>query len=337
MRARLHLSQPDDLGGCWRRGTVPGGFFRFVDSSAERWDPVRREWVRWPTPPKSPPADPINAAPYEPGGLYLIAPRAVGPAPTGPPADNEKAKKPDGKEAAQKTADTYQIAIDRHRDAMRWLIGAAGALAVALVGTAPLTGLPAALASPATHDQALWGVIIVAVGLISALVCAVWLAQPVHMSTAEFCLEDPTLFDWRDRLQARLATAPALYFDARARNVRVRDYRASWIGIVNDIEDSQLRESDETRLADLGRYLTLAKARLDEDAPSVGANIARGAVAKMKARSWLSIAILGASLAAVVVGFSSYQSAAGKVSTPPSISEIKPTPRRTQGGSGLRD
>ena len=325
-------------------GAPVGGFFYFPPGAehACRWNPLQTgadgqtvgAWVPWPlsdAPEEQPPwlrrllielglagDDPADDA----GG---------GGASAGDGDENQADDTKDHESAAKAAADSAQKAVDRHREAVKWFVATAGAIAAAVIGTAPLAGLPTAVARD-FWGLATWGFLLTVGALITILLLVAWTIQPVEKSTAELAYSKKGLFSWRRNLQKKYEEDSDLFLDGRAATLQnFKLYRAAWRGTEADIDRQLLREADPARHARLTKYLAAAKERIARDDDSVSATLARGAVYQAAARGWLAISVSALASAVAAIGFLVYLS--GTVATTlPIITSLSPTPEEPKLG-----
>jgi hypothetical protein len=339
-------------------GTIPGGFFRWAEGceSAWRWDPIAgrdgdgqalADWVPWPLP----------AAEQPPLGKRLAAAlqerlvRAFG----GDSTNNDDAARRDAatkehetdtdededehKTAAQAAADLYSKSIERHRDAVKWLVVAAGAVATAVVGTAPLAGLAQAIPGPGGG----WAVagFLVLLGSVTAILVAVALIfRPASTSTAELGSDPSTRGTWTEKkwlkhIQDEYDSAPALFLDAKVRTLaEFRDYRAAWRGVLADINRHLLAETSFDRSEKLQEYADAAAAQLRADDESVAVNIQRGILEIIRQRATLILRIVVGCIIIAILGFATYLHGIG-VSGNPTVESLTASPAEATSGQDV--
>jgi hypothetical protein len=302
-------------------GAPARGFFYLPKGSkhACRWDPLEAAangqtsgaWVPWPLP------DPVTAKPpllrrfLNRLGLEVDddPPEETSSGESGAHDEGQKASDDTGGETAAKAAaDSAQKAVDRYREAVKWFVVTAGAIAAAVIGTAPLAGLPSAIErdfwGPATQ-----GFLVTVTALVFILLVVAWTIQPLEKSTAELASSKKGLLHWRRKLQERYAEDSDLFLDGRAATLQnFRLYRSAWRAIEADIDRQLEREADADRYARLKKYLAAAQERIKRDDDSVDANLARGAVAQAAARGRLAIFLSALLSFCAAIGFVVYLS-----------------------------
>jgi hypothetical protein len=325
----------------WRNGLDgPGGYFRWRAGElvAERVDPVADPpgWVDWPLP-GEPEKKPDDAPVLKLRWLGLLGGgdvvHAAGDVPevAGPEAKEGGAAGGDGgTSVASMNAEMAKTAIEKYREALKWLVVTAGALAVALIGTAPLSGLPAAIREEGIRGGAAFGFLLTIAGLATILLAVAWVSRPVIVTTNELASQAPAgrLRWWRPRwrttLQREYAQSPGNYLDGRACDLaEFAAYRAGWLGTVSDIERVMDQTGDIERSAKLKRYLSIAKERVKEGAETAITNLERGAVYKVRSRAQVALAIIVIAAVATVWGFLIYLGNTEEVQDPPFVDEVQ--------------
>jgi hypothetical protein len=237
-------------------------------------------------------------------------------------SDGNKEDKKSGSSAAGDISDMYSKGIEKFRDNIKWFVLAAGAVAAALVGTAPLAGAAQSLRA-AGLDSASIGLFASVVAIALVLVVAAWTLQPLEASLPQLAKRDWwwRLPLWRHGFQDEYARNWMTYLDGVARNLQeYRDYRAAWLGTLADIERDLERATDLEQQKKLKAYRTLAKERLKLDEPNLALTLWRGTARQTRRRTQVAIAIITALVIIAAGGFIVYLRGAG---TPPVITSLK--------------
>jgi hypothetical protein len=349
------LCKTPDVAG----GTIPGGFFRWPEAceSAWRWDPIARrddrgqalpDWVAWPLPAAAQPSLGKRLV----AGLQERLVRVFGggssnnnedegrrDAATKGPEDSKDEAEDEHKTAAQAAAELYSKSIERHRDAVKWLVVAAGAVATAVVGTAPLAGLAQAIPRPG-GGWAVGGFLVLLGSVTAILVTVALIFRPAGTSTAELG-SDPSIRGtwtekkWLKHMQAEYESAPALFLDAKVRTLaEFRDYRAAWRGVVADINRHLLAETSFDRNEKLQKYADAAAAQLRADDESIAVNIQRGILEIIRQRATLTLRIVVGCIIVAILGFAAYLYGIG-VSGHPTVESVTASPNEVTSGQDL--
>jgi hypothetical protein len=328
---------------------IPGGFFRWPGAceSPWRWDPLARrdadgdavgEWVAWPIP--EPPAPSlmqrvmktISLSGDDNGDESKQADA------DGPKKGNED-KEGDEETAAKAATEMYAKAVERHRDSLKWFVVAAGAVATAAVGTAPLSGLAQVIPGPG-GGYAGTGFVLLVTSLVFILVAVALVLRPAGTNTAELGsspLDRGTWEEkkWLERIQAQYSGYPTVFLDGKARSLReYRDYRAAWLGAAADIDRALLTERDFGKSAKLKKYAEIADARLRADDDSVSTNIQRGILEIVRRRAAVTTIIVIALIVVAIAGFLLYLYGIG-VAGRPAIESLTTTPSAPASGDDI--
>ena len=332
-------------------GTIPGGFFQWPDECASpwRWDPLATRdvsgkphgrWVAWPL------AEPSEDTPSRLRRILRALCFREEAKEEADAANEPKTPKQDGKQeegdhetAAKAAAEMYRGAVEKYRDGLKWLVVTAGAVAVAAVGTAPLSGFPEAIPGPGGFIATL-GFAILVVFLTLILVFVSRLTRPAGTNTVELG-SSPKEKKWHEEkkwlasMQEQYAGAPTIFLDGKARDLtEYRDYRAGWLGVAADIDRSLLKEANFARSEKLGKYRDLANAQLRADDDSTAANLQRGLIRIVQRRIFLGTIYVIAFAIIATTGFVVYLLGIG-IASRPSVDELTATPSQPAIGQSV--
>jgi MFS family permease len=316
-------------------GSELGAFFVLNEGAkvAWRWDPTSNgtgAWVEWPTPSEA----------EEPEESWKEAVRDVmSRMGRDAPADDEDGKKADDKElsptASASIGEMYGKSIEKYRDNVKWFVVAAGAVAVALIGTAPLGGAGAALSA----DHWTWAAtrLAVALGAVAMmLVTVAWTLQPLEMSlpkVAKPTTRWPYFPRWRKELQDDYEADWSNALDGRAKSLEsYLSYRNAWLGTLADIDSQLLVGGPAWRSKKLGEYKKLSQERIETDTPNVSLVAYRGIAKRTRRRSQIAMAIVVALSLLAAWGYIGYL---GAGSQPPTITSLEPSPEEPKEGLGV--
>lgn len=330
---------------------IPGGFFRWPDQceSPWRWAPLaQREatgkaigaWVVWPMPEPEGPSrlQRVLRALRLSGDDDSDDAEQTDAAKTGS-KDGKDDAKGDDETAAKSAADMYAKAIDRHRDALKWLVVTAGAVATAVIGTAPVSGLAQAIPEPGGGFAGAGFAVLIA-SLAAILVVVALVLRPAGTSTAELGSSPSIRGTWAEKkwlelIQARYSSDPAIFLDGKARDLtEYRDYRAAWLGVAADIDRAVLQEIHFSRSLKLKEYKELAEAQLRADDDSVSANIQRGTLEIIRQRATIAMRLVVFLIVCSIAGFLFYLYGIG-VAGRPSIESLTVTPSEPTNGQNI--
>jgi hypothetical protein len=215
----------------------------------------------------------------------------------------------------------YGTAIDRLRENIKWVVVAAGAVAVALIGTAPLSGAGAAL-SAGRLTRAGVGLFVAIAAVAMILLLAAWVLQPLEASLPFLTRRSQLgLPRWRHGFQQEYADNWVSYLDGQATTLaKYRDYRASWLGTLSDIDRNIERATTFSRQEKLAKYRKLAKERLETDTPNVALTLSRGSARHIGRRAEIAMVLITTFFAVAGIGFITYLGGAG---APPVITSLK--------------
>lgn len=175
-------------------GAIPGGFFRWPLKCewAWRWDPLSSRnargeavaaWVPWPMP--EAPVATLGQKIAQAVGLLDDEGESESAKPSAETSKGEDSSDDkDSETAAKAAADMYGKAIERYRDSLKWLVISAGAVATAVVGTAPLSGLAQAIPRRG-GGYAGTGFVLLIASLALILLAVALVLRPAGTNTAE--------------------------------------------------------------------------------------------------------------------------------------------------------
>jgi hypothetical protein len=209
--------------------------------------------------------------------------------------------------AAKVATAMYEKEADRYRDALKWAVGAAAILPAALVGTAPFSGLADVIRREGSWSAPVVGFGVTVGAMLLIILTVAWILRPIAPSLPGLAQSGRGVFWWRWALQRQYADNAVNYLDGRARDLQdFKNHRGAWLGTIADIERYLETEAGEGHSSELRSYLAAAKARVAEDADTVGATLERGTLANMRGKARTAQTAIGALFIVAVIGFIAY-------------------------------